>query len=399
MNPSVVLRNLNAAVDRWLLRPEPNAAGRMGLFRIVYCLFYLYHLSDHFIANLSGLAYEHHLRTFLVEWIPLYAQPTWFLNLTEASLVGAIVLLMIGYHTWLATIAVLLLGCVYEGWLISIDREHAAVMLTAFIPFFMSLSGRWGDAYSLDALLAQHAGQPRIQPSNDSCQYFLPARATLVVLAALFLTSAIFKLTPGSTWPRMPDVMGIVLLDKNISVARQGWPVNPLAPIIATRPWLYVPFQYSVILFEASLALMLVDRLRNVVLATALLFHALNALVLGVTFTAVMITYLLFVDLQYVRERLFPSPNSRGNRTPSGLLIAGTLVLATAAALSWNSPVTLRRLFNLGGWLDWRTIWLPALPLILIWWLVSLRDLILPHLARGAENVPINPSKQKIQDS
>lgn len=378
MNLRAALSNPNRAIDQWFTRPEPNAAGRMGLFRIIFCLFYLFHLSEHFSENLSGMVPEHHLRTFLIEWIPPYALPTWFLALAEASLVGLLVVLMIGYHTWLVTLAVLLLGCIYEGWYISVDREHAAVLLTAFIPFFMSLSGRWGDTYSLDALLARRAGRPAVEPSSDSWCYFLPARATLVVLAALFLTSAVFKVTPGATWLKIPDLMGNILLEKNVNVARQGWPVNWLAPVIATRPWLYVPFQYSIILFEASLVLVLFDRLRNLMLSTALLFHALNALVLGVTFTAVMIVYLLFVDLQRMRQRLFPSRLALPTSIPPPLLIAGTFALALAAAVSWNSPITLRRVVDLGGLLNWRTIWIPALPFILIWWLVSLRNLFLP---------------------
>ena len=29
----------------------------------------------------------------------------------------------------------------------------------------------------------------------------------------------------------------------------------------------------------------------------------------------------------------------------------------------------LRTTLQLGGWLDWRTIWLPVLPLAVVWWL------------------------------
>lgn len=39
--PAGRLAGVGRAVDGWLTRPEPNAAGRLGLFRILYASFYL----------------------------------------------------------------------------------------------------------------------------------------------------------------------------------------------------------------------------------------------------------------------------------------------------------------------------------------------------------------------
>ena len=54
---------------------------------------------------------------------------------------------------------------------------------------------------------------------------------------------------------------------------------------------------------------------------------------------------------------------------PSRVLTAGVLALAALAGWSWNLTPTLRTTLQLGGWLDWRTIWLPVLPLAVVWWL------------------------------
>ena len=42
-------------VERWFTASEPAAAGRMGLFRILFGLFYLWHLSLFDISLVAGL--------------------------------------------------------------------------------------------------------------------------------------------------------------------------------------------------------------------------------------------------------------------------------------------------------------------------------------------------------
>jgi hypothetical protein len=380
---------ISSDIDRWLTAPENNAAGRLGLFRILYSIFYLWHLSFHFAENLSGMAEQHHLMTVLIEWARPYTLAPWVLRLAECVLAAAVVVLMFGYRTRLATLVVLVLGSIYEAWWVSIDSEHAAVLLAAHIPFFMCLNGRWGETYSLDALLRRRAGQPTVDPSDSSGWFFLPARAVLVVLAALFFSSAFFKLGPGGTWLEERDLTANFLLEKNVTAARDGIPVNYLAPLIARNRWLAEILHFSVILFEASVVLALFSRkLRDLLLSTALIFHAVNGLWLAVTFTAVIIVYALFIDLQTIRERLLPRRLLTLNRVPSGVLIAGTFLIALAVGALWDSHLSPRSIVNLGGWLDWRRLWYPVLPFILIWWVRSLGRLIRPATpVRAAELV------------
>ena len=107
-------------------------------------------------------------------------------------------------------------------------------------------------------------------------------------------------------------------------------------------------------------------------LSAALVFHALNALLLVVTFTPILIVYAMFVDWQAGIERFGASTRWIAplvRRVPSWLLAGGVLVVATLAAWSWDLTPTLRGAIQLGGRLDWRTIWYPVLPLALAWWL------------------------------
>lgn len=366
---------LNATVNDWLTAPEFNAAGRLGLFRTLFSIFYLWHLSTNFTEMPSGLPAAHRHRILLIELFPQHLPPVFF-EMLESLLVMALVLLMVGFRSRLATAIVLVSGSILEAFYISIDVGHATVFLVFYIPFFMLLNDCWGHTYSLDALLQQRAGGPRVEPSNSSWSYFLPARAVLVVLSMLFFSAAVFKVTAGSRWLERPDWVANLLLEKNIRAAIHELPLNPLAPIIAENPIVYKAFCYQVVLFEVMFFLALFNRkLRNLLLALALVFHSVSMLWLFVTFTPILIVYALFIDWQGLREWLWPKRVTLLDSVPSPLLIWAALSLAVAAGALWNFGGGLRMAFNLGGLLDWRTIWYPIFLLSSAWCLVALVDL------------------------
>lgn len=379
-------KSVFAVVRRWFTAPEPNAAGRMGLFRILYALFYLWHLSPAFIGNLHGLPPSFYNRVLLTSVLPPAKMPLWALELAEGALIAALVLLLFGLGTRVATLTVLVLGSLYEAWLTALDAEHSTVLLAFYIPLFMLIAGNWGDCYSIDALLRRRRGLPAVDPDGDSWRYFLPARAVLIVMGVLFLSSAVFKLALGGTWLHRPDLLANIMLDKNVKAAVRELPVNPLAPLIAQRAWLHVPLQGFLLAFEAGFILALLGRrIRNLILSTALFFHAINALWLVVTFTPILIAYGLFVDWQKLRQRLLPGSSVLRVRVPSGAVVILALVSAIATGLLWNTGMGLRSAINFGGQLDWRTIWYFVLPLAIIWWARSVWQIVVPAGAGRAD--------------
>ena len=52
---SSIIQKISNKFDKWLMSSEPNAAGRLGLFRIVYAWFYLWYLSSNFAIFLKPL--------------------------------------------------------------------------------------------------------------------------------------------------------------------------------------------------------------------------------------------------------------------------------------------------------------------------------------------------------
>jgi hypothetical protein len=356
----------NHSINNWLTEPETNAAGRIGLFRILFSLFYLWHLSSRYAERLSFFPTDYHLRILLLDLFPKPLLPIAF-ELMESVLVAALILLAIGFRVRLVTAIVLVIGCILEAYYQSIDSEHATVFLAFYIPLFMLLDCRWGDTYSLDALLQRRKHRITVARSDDSWQYFLSARASLVVLAVLFFTSLVYKLI-GGTWIGYPDLMSNHVLKMNIRSAIYGLPLDPLAPTIAQTPLLHNSLRFFTLLFEGLFPLVLINRkLRNFFVALALVFHSANAIWFVVTFTPILIVYALYVDWQALRERWLPKQFVSFDAISSRSLTIASISLAVAVGILWNAGEGLRSLLDLYGWLDWRTIWYPILPLSLFW--------------------------------
>jgi hypothetical protein len=169
--------------------------------------------------------------------------------------------------------------------------------------------------------------------------------------------------------------MANFVLKQNVTAAMEGLPLNHLAPLIATSPLAYTVLRYQVVLFEGLFAFGLFNRkLRNFFLALAVVFHAVGGLWLGITFTPVLIVY-AFVDWQELWERLRPKRLVLVGALSSPLLIWSAVSVALLVGALWNAGGGVRGAVNLGGLLDWRTIWYPVLPAAFVWWLMALVEL------------------------
>lgn len=378
-----MFKKLSSVVTNWLTAPETNSAGRLGLFRIIYSIFYLWYLSKRSADVLSGIPnFYVHAKVYLLRYIftgfsesltPL------FFHLIEAGIVFALILLAFGYKTRIATAVVLVLGCVIEALWTSVDGQRTLVILVFYVPYFMLISNCWGDTYSIDAILRSRKGQTQINPHD--WKYFLPARAMLIIFSVLFFSSAIFKMGFGGAWLAHSDLMANLLLNRNIKAALCDLPLNSLAPYISQTPFIYLSLHVVTLIFESCFFLAIFSRnLRNLCISTALIFHSINALWLVVTVTPVLIGYCLFIDWQRLKDWLLKGSHSRqlfyvGNISPK-LLTVIALSLAAFVSLLWNSDLGIRNLFNLWGVFDWRTIWYPVLPLSLVWFTVSVIQIV-----------------------
>ena len=360
---------LAAAADGVLWRPEADAAGRSGLFRVFFALFYLWHAATHSADMLAGVPEDLRRPMALLGVLRRLGVPYVDPNLVEAVLVGGLVALLLGWRTRISTAVVLAAGLLIEAQFSALDDQRGRVILVFYVPLFMLLAGDWGATHSLDALRCRRQDRPTVSPRDSSPRFALPARALLFALAFLFCHAAIGKMAFGGTWLTEDRLMAAVALKKNVRAGLFDLPMTPMVPWFAQQPWLYGPSRFVVLALELLFPLALLGgATRRLFVFSALTFHAANAIFLLVTFTPVLAIYPAFLNLQrgldavtrFVPSRLRRLRPPAGPAWHVGLLAAAAVV---GFVLLWRVTGVPQAVLTLGGRLDWRTIWFPVLPL------------------------------------
>lgn len=321
----------------------------MGLFRILYALFYLWHVSLYDGRAMQGFPMRHRVDLLIFHVLPANL-PEWAYQSLDLALVAALVLLAFGTRTRLVTGVILILGIIREAYPTLASVEEGNLFLVFYIPFFMLVFGHWGSRYSVDA-------RRRTDKEHEwpEWRHMLPARLSLVMLAALFTTSPLYKSFLGGTWLTDTRLITNLSLSRTIDAAGLGLITNPMAPILVDRPALGWAMQIGVLAFEGTFFLALFGRgLKRFYLTLALLFHAALALFMVVTFTPIVIVYALFIDWESLIERArgFRSSGTNGVLQPTPWLAVG---IALVVAAAWYAG--LRHAFNLWGAINWQTPW------------------------------------------
>lgn len=344
-----VLGTLEARFEQWLSQPVPNAAGRIGLARIVYCLFSLWLFSRLYLVESAGRAVLQWNPPTVFSWLPPPSPE--LLLVGESLLIGVVVLLLLGYQVRLMTLALLGLGLFWGAFKTSaFTLDRVSALMLVLVPLIMLFS-EWGSTYSLDALLKRRRGQPVPAPSDSDWRYAWPAKTLLVLMAFLFFTSGYYKLAAGD-WLRYDNWIQGLLFSKSVhSYLQNGTPMHPVAILLSSVPWLATLSQYGIMLFEISFPLALFSRfIRRTYLRLLPLFHVFNAYVLGILFPYVIGAYPFYVDWQKLRPDRLKLPLLE--RAPAPLLVGGTVLLAGIIALLWNTTRIPRTIFGLGGILN-----------------------------------------------
>ncbi len=115
---------------------------------------------------------------------------------------------------------------------------------------------------------------------------------------------------------------------------------------------------------------------RNLFIAVALVFHAVGAIWLSVTFTPILVVYGLYVDWQKLRERIWPNPVNVLAAVPTVALVAAAICAAIGAGALWNHGNGLRSVVNMNAWLNWHTVWYPVLPIVSVWLILTGKDAV-----------------------
>ena len=363
-------------VRRWFLRPEPGAAGTMGLYRVLFAAGYLWYRALIPASMLVGATDDgsDFLATRVLRKLHVPDPSPDFLSWV---LVGSLVALLLGWRTRWATAAVLVSGCWLELGFATLSQERSHVFLVFFVPLFFLIGGDWGSTWSLDAL--RRPAPERVDPDDGDGRFLVPMRGVLVVLSLLFAHAVLVKTTGRGNWLEEPGLMAEVVTRKVVKREVYGYAAIPLAAWFVTHPAVHQPARFGVLLFETSFPLALASAgLRRFMSWAALAFHGVNALALLVTFTPMLFVYPAFLRLQAVAAvaagRGCPTRSRRRSAvncfaTAAADASAARFHAAVAAALlifvvAWH-VTPLPRAVTLDGKLDWHTIWWVATPVAL----------------------------------
>lgn len=364
-----VIGSVRKSIDAffgWLNAPVANAAGRLGLFRIIYGLFYLWYLatqSPGMIGITPNSFYEWPI-TILQGW-PMPPSVAFIENI-ESLLAGCLVLLTIGCWTRTMNVLVLALGMVLEGYVSVVDVERSNAMMAFFIPCYMLLVGNWHTAWSVDALRNRSRELAPVDPREVGSS-FKASKLCLLTFVILFMSAGYYKIT--GSWLEQPAFIGHATILVAIDAAFFDLYVNPYARFVADTPWVYSTMMWGTILFECFFFVCLLGRrVRVFVFSMALLFHTVNAIYLWVTFTGIMITYGAFLDWQRLADRIgLDRIGERVAAIPHRALYAGSVMCAAAIGIGWNSTTFSRSIFTAGDLITFQTIWIPV-PIFVAWW-------------------------------
>lgn len=369
----VIIKRINESIDNWFKAPMDDVLSRLGLFRIIFALFCLWFMSDQFTSRMGALDERYfHIKTLLIEFGPK-SMPLDRALFLEVAFIFSLVLLLFGRWTRLATAGVGLVGTVLFAYYNKVDPEHGECFFSTFIPFAMLIDGRWGKAWSLDAVIARGRGLPISSAETDDQGrgHSMGVRTLIVLIAALFFSAFYFKIV--GTWLQYDWVMGKIVAEANVKSAVYGTDINPLGPWIIDTPWMYGFLRWFTLAFEAAFILIIFSgRIRDLVIAITMLFHTINGIYFVVTFTCVIITYAAFINWHQWIGCWLPVERigDRLRRVPPFVLSISALLIAVVFAGLWNAAPWLRQMMNLGGLIDQRTIWFPLAPVTLFMWIV-----------------------------
>jgi hypothetical protein len=364
-------RHLYAATH-WLVRDKIHAAGRIGLYRVFFSLFYLWRLSNLHLAELNDVVLRYK-RPILFTWVP---DPPSF-GLLESVLITALGLQLFGIFTRVASVAVLVLGIWFDICRMSLTGIGLAMFLIVFwVPVLMVFS-EWGATYSVDNLLRRKRAQA-IDPDDPSGGRFWPIRSVLICLSALYCTAGVSKIQ--GYWLQDPDFIHNFLLSKGVgSHLQNGAPLNPLVPWIAAQPFLTRSMQYGALIFETIFPLTIFSRAARAFFFRFIpMFHAMNTFLFGILVVEILGVYGAFVDWHGLLKRLLGARlDALAQRmAPRGPLIAWVLfAVAVSCGISWNAAEFPRALFNLGGWLESYRVWILVTVIAIVWWAIDIARL------------------------
>ncbi len=226
----------------------------------------------------------------------------------QALLIGgfawkaSLALACVGLLTRLSTATAFALGIYLLGLRHNWGKTSHDDAAPVFILLILALS-RCGDAFSLDALLRRRRRAPAEAPllPLSSGEYRWPIRTVWLVIALVFLNSAVAKLRKsGLEWALSENLAVLMVRLNYFNKPTTDWGIR-----LANIPAFGHAMGVAAITVELFFPLVLFSRIaRWILVPAAFLMQVGNKLLLGVDFTVFMFAYVFFVDYGCLLARL-----------------------------------------------------------------------------------------------
>lgn len=315
-------------IDRWLLAPEVNAAGRLGVYRILFVIFTLisvFPVNQYWqIQNMPQELWKPVVPLMWMDAPPSGA----FLTALDAVYIASLVLLGLGLRTRLMTFIVLLSGTLMTCVMYSFSKiDHGDTFMRVYIPAVM-LFAPWGASYSLDAVLRKRKGIQPPAPTDSSLRYSWPILFLFWILCIMFMVGGIVKAVPPGQWLTQPELLRWFMLEYNI-----GQEPLYLRYVLAQSSTVATLLMYVALAFETFYPLAAINKdWRRFYISSTIFFHLGTGISLGIATVATMILYVLVFDLWGLYDRFFPKRlrhqlDRLFDSASAPLLIGGALLL------------------------------------------------------------------------
>ncbi len=337
--------------ERWVFESTYLSGPGLGLFRIFFAgaLLLLLTPAHHSFMSISFMA-ELPESQFAPPFGPFmlfsgFPSET-LLRALEVVLIIGLVALMVGFRTTLS--ALLVAGALVYLWGVRYSAgkiDHGSVVL--IILLVMMTFTPWGRTLSLDAL-RRRPTEASSEPAASELESGQPAPYQWVgaflafVLGLAYLAAGLPKLLGGWLDPSSQAVRNLVDL-YSFRNNNPGFLVEPLTAIDSDLLW--EAFDVAATFWEVGFILAIFSlRSFRWILATAVIFHMGNALILGIVYYPVLLFYALFMDwdailasrpVAAIRATLPRLPRALGEWYVAGpaLVVAGVAIYALGSPL------------------------------------------------------------------
>lgn len=311
-------------LDHWIFESYAVTPRSLGIARIVVASYLvLYRASDlRWMTSLPDAFFRPPVGPLrLAGGIPSSGELTGL----SLALAVAMVALLVGYHTRVASCLTGLLLFTVDGLTYSFGHVHHSGTYLAAVLVVMAASN-WGGAYSVDAL----------RRHTDLHSPAWPMALAAMLLGFLMLTAALPKIASGWLDPSTLAVRSHVV--HYYFVAPRDGLLGTL-PLRTASMLMWKPLDYLTVFFEVGFAVAILSpRWMRLFCAVAVLFHFAIFLAFGIDFTASVVAYAIFFEWSTIADRILPDA-VHGTATRIGDLFrrariaVGPAVLVAGAAL------------------------------------------------------------------